>query len=331
MKKLYRVLVPALAALLLGACTQDFADLADRQIAVEPAPDLNTTAGDYRLRPYDILVADYFFNLQPQEHYIIQNGDEFEIRFATAPDLNVQQTVRPDGRVSLPYIGDIKIAGLTPQQANATIKRRYEGNFRDSDVFFFLRRSRAAVEELRSVVSSNDRGQSKSILVRPDGRITLPGVGELVAEGRLLSEINAEANQLYGDRWAGVTVDLGLQQTRNLFVYVLGAVNTPGAYTINAPISVQQAVAMAGGYRDRADMDEFYVLRKTGQQYAFTKYPAKMLFVADRPRVMELRSDDVVYIPRSGLNQAADVMQDVTRMITFNGIGGSVSYQLNDN
>jgi polysaccharide biosynthesis/export protein len=331
MKKLCRYIVPTLAALLLGACTQDFAQIADKPLAVEASPDLNTTPGDYRLRPYDVLVADYFFNLQPQEHYIIQNGDEFEIRFATAPDLNVQQTVRPDGRVSLPYIGDVVIAGKTPEQANAMLKTRYDGKFRDTDIFFFLRRSRAAVEELRSVVTSNDRGQSKAILVRPDGRITLPGIGELPAEGRVLAEVNAEANKLYGDRWNGVSVDLGLQTTRNLFVYVLGAVNTPGAYTINAPVSVQQAVAMAGGYRDRADMDQFYVLRKTGQQYAFTRYDAKMLFVADKPRVMELRSDDVVYIPRSGLNQAADVMQDVTRMITFNGVGGSVSYQLNNN
>ncbi len=89
MKKLCRYIVPTLAALLLGACTQDFAQIADKPLAVEASPDLNTTPGDYRLRPYDVLVADYFFNLQPQEHYIIQNGDEFEIRFATAPPTSI--------------------------------------------------------------------------------------------------------------------------------------------------------------------------------------------------------------------------------------------------
>lgn len=316
-------------ALLLSACAQDFEDLPGRELSVDRPASLNTTVGDYRLRPYDTLVADYFFNLQPQDEYVIQNGDEFEMRFATAPDLNIQQVVRPDGRISLPYVGEIVIAGKTPEQANAAIVARYRGKFRDSDLFFWLKRSRAAVEELRAVVSSNDRGQSKSLLVRPDGFINVPGIGEVAAGGRSLAELNADVNRIYGERWNGVSVDIGLQSTRNLFVYVLGAVNLPGAYPINAEVSVQQAVALAGGYRDAADMEEFYLLRKSEGRYDFRRVPARMLFAAEAPGVVELRADDIVYIPRRGRVQAAEAVSEVMQMLTFGGIGGSVTYQIN--
>lgn len=66
------------------------------------------------------------FELRPEPGpYRLSPGDEFEIRFLNQPEMNVDQRVRPDGAVSLDLIGDLMVAGLTPEELSRALEEMY--------------------------------------------------------------------------------------------------------------------------------------------------------------------------------------------------------------
>lgn len=76
-------------------------------------PPLNPVAEDARLNPL------------PTGAYRIQLGDLLAIRFFNNPEFNQEATVRPDGKITLPYIDDVQVAGLTPSEVDASITEQF--------------------------------------------------------------------------------------------------------------------------------------------------------------------------------------------------------------
>jgi len=58
--------------------------------------------------------------------YLLQPGDNIEIKFAYVPDLNQAQIIRPDGKISLPLIHDVQAAGLTPSELQDALLKQYQ-------------------------------------------------------------------------------------------------------------------------------------------------------------------------------------------------------------
>lgn len=76
---------------------------------------------------------------QQDQRYVIQSGDELEIRFLYNSELNEKAFVRPDGRLSLPLIGEVQISGLTVESLTATLKKNYEDELRQPEVLVQVR------------------------------------------------------------------------------------------------------------------------------------------------------------------------------------------------
>lgn len=109
-----------------------------------------------------------------------------------------------------------------------------------------------------------------SIVVRPDGKISLPFIGETQAAGLtpagLQETLSAKYNQLIRD--ARVTVLI--REVNSQKVYLIGEVRRQGALKLTAPITVLQALAEAGGLTDYAKTKKIYVLREAnGGQVTF--------------------------------------------------------------
>lgn len=67
--------------------------------------------------------------------YILQPGDNIDVKFFYSPDLNDNVTIRPDGGISLQLIGDVHAAGLTVQELDSRLTKKYRGKLPDgSDV-----------------------------------------------------------------------------------------------------------------------------------------------------------------------------------------------------
>ena len=120
----------------------------------------------------------------------------------------------------------------------------------------------AAGDKLRIEVYK-DTQLSQSLQVRPDGKITLPLVGDVAAAGRTSVELRDAIAKSLEEYIAKPVVTVIVTETTPQVVYVTGEVNKPGALALaNGQMSIIQAIAMAGGFTDFANKKDIRVLRK---------------------------------------------------------------------
>lgn len=116
-----------------------------------------------------------------------------------------------------------------------------------------------------SVVPANNEltRESTRVTVRPDGRVSLPMIGEVGVAGRTVAEADREIGQRYGRFLAqGTIVNVVVQEVHSYRIYVLGKVNHPGDYESRTPITVLQALSLAGGPLRTANTDAIVVLHR---------------------------------------------------------------------
>ena len=110
-----------------------------------------------------------------------------------------------------------------------------------------------------------DAQLSQSLQIRPDGKITLPLVGDVPAAGKTSLELRDAIATSLDSYIKNPTVTVIVTETTPQVVYVTGEVNTPGAYALaSGQMSILQALAMAGGLTEFAKKSDIQVLRKTG-------------------------------------------------------------------
>ena len=108
-----------------------------------------------------------------------------------------------------------------------------------------------------------DTQLSQSVQVRPDGKITLPLAGDLPAAGRTPLELRDAITSSLTTYINNPTVTVIVVETEPPLVYVMGEVNHPGPYPIKGQVSVLQALAMAGGFKDFAKTKDITIRRGT--------------------------------------------------------------------
>jgi polysaccharide export outer membrane protein len=103
---------------------------------------------------------------------------------------------------------------------------------------------------------------SQLLQVRPDGKITLPLVGDVRAEGRTSAELRESLVESLKEYNNNPVVTVIVVETVPPVFYVMGEVNAPGTLPIKGQISAVQALAMAGGFKDFAKKKDIIIQRK---------------------------------------------------------------------
>ena len=120
-------------------------------------------------------------------------------------------------------------------------------------------------DELEVYVWGEER-LSRVIKVLPDGTISFPLVGQIVVAGKLPRDVETEIvaglRSKYRDTVPQVTVSV--KNAVGMQFSIVGKVKQPGAYTTGRYVNVLEALALAGGPADFADMGSVRILRKTG-------------------------------------------------------------------
>ena len=157
-----------------------------------------------------------------------------------------------------------------------------------------------------------DSSLGRTVLVRPDGRISLPLAGSIDVAGRSPEQVEAAIRQrLSRDFVSPPTVTVALAALappgaaapgETAPIYMIGAVASPGRYDVELPIDVLQALALAGGPGVFAASHRIQVRRRSpeGETVLLFDFDA----VADGlvpTRPIALRSGDVVVVPERGL------------------------------
>jgi polysaccharide export outer membrane protein len=109
-----------------------------------------------------------------------------------------------------------------------------------------------------------DAQLSQSVQIRPDGKITLPLVGDLDATGRTPIELRDLITRQLKDYMTNPVVTVIVVEAKAPVAYVMGEVNHPGAVTLqDEQLTVLQALALAGGLKDFADAKNIHILRRS--------------------------------------------------------------------
>ena len=104
------------------------------------------------------------------------------------------------------------------------------------------------------------------ILVRPDGGLSFPLAGDLMATGRSVDEVRQDLTQKLKTYIPDPVVTVMLKQIGGNHVYVLGKVNRPGEFPYSKPVDVMQALALAGGATPYAALNDIVILRRSSDR-----------------------------------------------------------------
>jgi len=143
-----------------------------------------------------------------------------------------------------------------------------------------------------------DKNLSQALQIRPDGKITMPLIGDVMAAGRSASELREALTTSLKEHIATPTVTVIVTETMPQVVYVTGEVGKPGAYTIvNGQMSILQAIAMAGGLTEFANKKDIQVQRRTAKGMERLKFNYKeALDEASQREPLQLMAGDTVIV-----------------------------------
>ena len=141
---------------------------------------------------------------------------------------------------------------------------------------------------------------SEQFSVRPDGFVSIPVIGEMRASKKTILELQASiAEGLSRYLKDEPTVVVSVLASNGNLVYVLGKVGRPGAFPLNGPMDVTQALAFAGGLNSFAAENKIKVLRRdnSGQQRSI-KFKYGQVKDGDKLETnILLKSGDIVLVP----------------------------------
>lgn len=103
---------------------------------------------------------------------------------------------------------------------------------------------------------------SRSVPVRSDGKISLPLAGELQAGGQTPKQLEQEITKKLASYIAEPEVTVMVSESKSQRINVLGQVSRPGAYQLASSMTVLDAIATAGGFKDFAKQKSIYILRQ---------------------------------------------------------------------
>lgn len=117
------------------------------------------------------------------------------------------------------------------------------------------------VEDSLNVFVYQEPDLSGTVTVRPDGKITVPLVGDIVAEGLTPPELGERIAEVLGKYVKDPVVTVSVQQINHYRIYVLGEVAGQGRLDLNGPTRFLEAIAQAGGLSQFADRSDITILR----------------------------------------------------------------------
>lgn len=140
--------------------------------------------------------------------------------------------------------------------------------------------------------------QLKEVLVRPDGWITFPLVGNIQAMGRTALHVQEEITDRLRKYIPDPVVTVSVKKIAGYKIFIIGKVNKPGEYTVGRYIDVLQALTLAGGLTPFAEERNIKILRKeNGKEnvllfdYAAVKKGRRL------GQNINLKTGDVIVVP----------------------------------
>lgn len=152
-------------------------------------------------------------------------------------------------------------------------------------------------EDVLEVVVWREPELSRVVPVRPDGKISLPLAGEMEAAGKTPTELQAKLTTKLAKYIQDASVAVMVREVNNPRVFVLGEVLRAGAFPLRAPLSVMQAIALAGGRGPFAGDDVVWLRQKPDGGTERVRLSFKEMVKGEAAGALWLQAGDVLYVP----------------------------------
>lgn len=187
---------------------------------------------------------------------------------------------------------------------------------------------------VRDAQTPAEKDEATLFTVRPDGMIAYPYIGTVSAAGRTPEAVADEVSQRLEPIYRQPRVTINIAQAPGNRVYVGGAVRNPGAFGLDANLSIAQAITASGGVLPTADSHRVALMREDAQgvqQIYFFDY-ARMLASSNNGKPpVRLQRGDVLFVPSSRIGNAVQAVDlYVSQLLLFRGFGASANYQINE-
>lgn len=136
-------------------------------------------------------------------------------------------------------------------------------------------------------------------LVRPDGGLSFPLVGDIEAKGHTLREVRDTIAERLKPYIPDPVVTVAIKEIGGNEIFVLGRVNRPGGYPFSQPIDVMQALSLAGGTTPFAKLNRIVILHRdaSGAEHSERFHYADIAHGRDLAQNVLLHSGDTVVVP----------------------------------
>jgi len=157
---------------------------------------------------------------------------------------------------------------------------------------------------------------NQTVTVQPDGFINLKGTADLRVEGKTTVEVVDSVRAAYVEILHDPTIDVKLAQFDKPYFVVGGEVTHPGKYDFTVDTTVTQALAIAGGFTEKAKRREVLLFRRVSPEWAEVKKinVSGMVDKRDLSEDLYLRPGDMVLVSKSQISK-------ITRFIPIPSLG----------
>lgn len=155
---------------------------------------------------------------------------------------------------------------------------------------------RLGPEDVIDVFVWKEPDLTTTVVVRPDGRISLPLANELEASGKTTVQLQQEITEKLRQFISEPVVNVMVKQVNSLKISVLGEVRKPDVYRIKNRVTVLDAIAMAGGFTDLAKTSRVIVLRNAPSGPQRIKINVKQAVAEESKAPFYLQPLDTVYV-----------------------------------
>jgi len=152
-------------------------------------------------------------------------------------------------------------------------------------------------EDVLEVVVWHEPELTRVVPVRPDGRISLPLAGEVEAAGRTPTELQERVSQALEPYIRETKVAVLVREINGTRVFVLGEVTKPGGFPLRGPMSVMQAIAVAGGRTEFAKDEVIWLRQQANGGTERVSLSFRQMVKGEAAGALWLRPGDVLYVP----------------------------------
>ena len=157
---------------------------------------------------------------------------------------------------------------------------------------------RIGPDDMLTIVVWKDESLSRLVIVRPDGKISLPLVNDVTAAGLTAMQLRAELTRRLGEFVVSPEVAVVVDDARSLKVSVLGQVRRPGRYELRTRTTVLDGLALAGGFTERAVPKGIVILRRDGDGVKRIPFDYERVMTgAEEPANFDLAPNDIILVP----------------------------------